>query len=104
MVTTAIAPRTLTLAGVRAEIYASQAEADADPATNHDELDALEEAMNREAHFILDRYGRSEGWDTTDGQIGDLHEELVSAGIGAARGAMIELAAFRLIGTRRIEA
>jgi hypothetical protein len=102
MVTTAIAPRTLTLAGVRAEIYASQAEADADPATNHDELDALEEAMNREAHFILDRYGRSEGWDTTDGQIGDLHEELVSAGIGAARGAMIELAAFRLIGTRSL--
>ena len=101
--TTATEPRTLTLAGVRAEIYASQAEADADPGNAGAPADPIERAMNVEAYFILDRYGRSEGGDTTDSQIGDLHEEIVSAGIGAARGAMIELAAFRLVGTRRIE-
>lgn len=102
--TTETAPRTLTLAGVRAQIYASHAEADADPGALDDGPDTLHQAMHHEAYFILDRYGRNEGWDTTEAQIDELHADLVSAGIGAARGAMIELAAFRLIGTRRIEA
>jgi hypothetical protein len=98
---TVTAPRTLTIAGVRAEIYASHAEADA--AANGDGPDTLVQAAHHEAYFILDRYGRSEGWDTKPEEIEDLHEALVQVGIGAARAAMIELAAWHLANTERIE-
>jgi hypothetical protein len=100
---TATAPRTLTLAGVRAEMYASHASVEADPMAADDPPDTLTQAMHHEAYFILDRYQRNEGWDTTDKQIRAIHEDLCAAGIGAARGAMIELAAARLKGTRRLE-
>jgi hypothetical protein len=98
----ATAPRTLTPAEVRAEIYASHASVEADPEATANPPDTLTQAMHHEAYFILDRYARSEGWNTTAEQIHEIHEDLVAAGIGAARGAMIELAAFRLAGTRRL--
>jgi hypothetical protein len=93
---------TLTLPGVRAQIWANHAEADADPGSVGP--DTLEQACGHEAYFILDLYSRSEGWDTNPEEINNLHQELVRVGIGAAKGAMIDLAAYRLAGTRRIEA
>jgi hypothetical protein len=97
-------PDALTVDAVRATMYADQAMADAEAERQGDEPDTLEQACGHEAFFILDRYERNEGWDTTGEQIETLHDEIKRAGIAAARGAMIELAAHRLAGTRRIEA
>src|ERR1035437_9108528 len=97
-------PDTLTADAVRATMYADHAAADAEAERQGDEPDTLEQACGHEAFFILDRYERNEGWDTTGEQIETLHDEIKGAGIAAARGAMIELAAHRLAGTRRIEA
>ncbi len=99
--TTATDPRTLTAAGVRADLHADHAAAKASAEKDGDGPDSLEEAMHHEAFFILDRYSRSEGWNTSAAQIADIHEELWAVGIAAARDAMIELAAVRLAGTRR---
>ncbi len=61
MSATVIAERTLTLAGVRAEMYASHASVEADPMAADDPPDTLTQAMHHEAYFILDRYSRREG-------------------------------------------
>ncbi len=93
----------LTAAEVRATMYADHAEALAEAATTSDGPDTLTQACHHEAYFILDRYGQG-GYRLRKRDIRILHDDLVAAGVEAARGAMIGLAARRLDGTRRIEA
>ncbi|MGA3030303.1 MAG: hypothetical protein ABSE58_06125 [Candidatus Limnocylindrales bacterium] len=95
-------PPVLTADAVRATLYADYAELESDPEVLDDGPDELTKAMGYEANFIVDRYARSEGWDTTAGEIRRIHDELVAIGIAAARSAMVELAARRLAGTRRV--